>query len=123
MIDRLKYVPDFFWNLLLKPWLGKYDWTKDHDLTSLVFYWRELFHLIGGVLLGWGLKLVLQFFIPQIWANVLACCIVALALSYKELVKEAASQPQGIDFKNVVDSIVWSLGAVLANYELLTMLL
>lgn len=83
---------------------GNYLASEDHNMGSGVFYWRELFHVIGG----FAAFAALAFVSPIVF-------IVAL-VAYKEFILDASEQPNGIDLKNVVDVIAWGAGAYLADF-------
>jgi uncharacterized membrane protein YfcA len=109
----LTTIPDQAWNLLLSKFLGPYDWTKDHDITSLVFYWRELWHLIGGLVIGLAIGYLLLGHIPKILVRSIPVALVFSIIFYKEFFIEVPLQKDGWDFKNVVDVITWTSGTTL----------
>lgn len=119
MLDTLLYklnsFPSTAWDFLLSGSLGAYDGVKDHDITSFVFYWRELWHLAGGLLVSFLALPLFLLPIPRLLAAILPILGVAIVIGYKEFLIEAYEQANGWDFKNVVDTVVWTSGAAVVS--------
>jgi len=103
--------PNNTWNKYLSRFFGPYDGSKDHDITSLVFYWRELFHFLGGVIVGLIL-LPLFLFLPNLIAALLPIAGTGIVIGLKEFLGDAPEQENGWDFKNVVDTAAWTAGTM-----------
>lgn len=111
----LDSIPELAWNRVLSPVLGGYDGLKDHNPLSFVFYWREIWHLLGGILIG-VLSSPLFLFLPVLIAASLPVFAVAILIGAKEFVMDASEQPNGWDFKNVLDTLMWTSGAALISF-------
>lgn len=89
---------------------GVYDSSKDHDMLDLVFWWREMWHFLGGCLLG----SLFAFLLPPLSIFV----AIYLALFLKELIDDVPDQEGHIDFKNFLDPLFWALGAGMSAFLL-----
>lgn len=114
LLDFVNQLPNKSWDRFLSGFFGPYDGAKDHDLTHLVFYWRELFHLLGGAVLGIFSLPFLALFTPKFMV-IATFSVVSMTMLIKELVFDASEQVNGWDFKNFVDAMVWGVGASLPH--------
>ena len=87
---------------------GIYDPSQDHNWKHPVFWWRELWHMIGGILFALPFFIWCPWYIPT--AGV---CAFAFYKEFSEDVKDQGGKP---DFKNYVDGVVWTLGAFLISF-------
>ncbi len=87
---------------LLYPF-GELDEKKDQDPKSFVFWWRQLFHFIGGCVLA----------LPFIgWASWYAIvCILFVLMLFKELFSDVPDSAKPFGFKNIADILAWCSGA------------
>jgi hypothetical protein len=102
--------PNRIWNLLF----GNYNESKDHSIDQPEFWWRELFHLLGGQIIGLlSIPILSWIFHSRIIASLIATACVGIVIGLKEFVGDASEQDGGWDFKNVVDTIFWILGTAI----------
>lgn len=116
-------LPDNVWNAYLTPYLGVYDGSQDHNLANFVFYWRELFHIAGGIFVGIFFLFLFELPIPKLAALLFPILLISISMTLKEFLGDASEQSNGWDFKNVVDASMWTLGTTLVSvpaYQLLS---
>lgn len=83
---------------------GELDETKDSDPKSFVFWWRELFHFLGGCLLA----------LPFAWWTYgwLSVGVVFVLIGLKEIFIDVPDSGKSFGFKNVADTLAWGLGCL-----------
>jgi len=108
IVYHLNNLPNFLYP-------GVYDANQDHNILSPIFWWRQLFHLIGGALICLIGSLVLK----GKEAFIISALLVFTMMIIKECLFDAKEQVNGFDFKNFMDSLIWTMGYSLVGYLLI----
>ena len=118
-MDLNKFInelPNNMWDKYLSPFLGPYDGSQDHNLSSFVFYWREIFHLVGGMVVGLVFLPGQLLPINHLYPASFVVGVLTIIMALKEFLGDASEQPNGWDFKNIVDFVVWGAGCALIQF-------
>lgn len=84
---------------------GVYLKERENDFLSGEYWWREMWHFLGGALLS----------VPLVWSDFvkyMPFIVMALA-TLKELLLDLHEQEDGIHWKNIIDILAWTLGSIL----------
>lgn len=94
---------------------GNYNSVEDHNVFSLIFWWRQFFHFIGGLFLGFLFSWI-YLLNYKVLLLLLSTAFIFICMFLKEFFLDSKEQPQGFDFKNLVDAIIWSFGYFITSF-------
>jgi hypothetical protein len=111
-LHKIDLIPDSSGRYLF----GSYESGNDHSLLHYEFYWREVWHLIGGILAGSILFPITYFSTSiKVLPVLVPTLLVLVLIGLKEFLGDASEQPDGWDFKNIVDTAMWTAGTALST--------